>query len=69
MIRTQIQLHSEQIQWLKKFALEKGISMAQAIRDSVDSYRVNTQRTRDLNAKKKKALKAVGTFSTNSDKT
>ena len=64
MIRTQIQLHPEQIQWLKKFALEKGISMAQAIRDSIDSYRANTQRVRELNAKKKKALKAVGTFST-----
>ena len=63
MIRTQIQLHFEQIQWLKKFALEKGISMSQAIRDSVDSYRANTQRIRDLNIKKKKALKAVGAFS------
>jgi hypothetical protein len=63
MIRTQIQLHSEQIKWLKKFALEKGISMSQAIRDSIDSYRTNTQRVRELNAKKKKALKAVGSFS------
>ena len=64
MIRTQIQLHSEQIKWLKKFALEKGISMAQAIRDSIDSYRANTERVRELNSKKKKALKAIGTFTT-----
>ena len=64
MIRTQIQLHSEQIKWLKKFALEKGISMAQAIRDSIDSYRVYTERVRELSAKKKKALKAVGSFTT-----
>ena len=63
MIRTQIQLNSEQIQWLKKFALEKGISMSQAIRDSIDSYRAKTQRVRELNAKKEKALKAVGSFS------
>ena len=64
MIRTQIQLHAEQIKWLKKFALEKGISMSQAIRDSVDFYRVDTERTWQLNSKKKKALKAVGTFMT-----
>jgi hypothetical protein len=69
MIRTQIQLHSEQVQWLKKFALEKGISMSQVIRDSIDSYRANTQRIGDLKIKKKKALKAVGTFSANSEKT
>jgi len=65
MIRTQIQLHSEQVKWLKKIALEKGISMSQAIRDSIDSYRTYSERVRELNLKKKKALKAVGTFSTN----
>ena len=64
MIRTQIQLHPEQIQWLKKFALKNGISMSQAIRDSIDSYRAYTERIRELNAKKQKALKAVGTFAT-----
>jgi hypothetical protein len=69
MIRTQIQLHPEQVKWLKKIALEKGISMAQAIRDSIDLYRSNTKRTRELNAKKKKALKAVGRFTTNNEKT
>jgi hypothetical protein len=64
MIRTQIQLHPNQIKWLKKFALEKGISMSQAIRDSVDAYQLDTERTRQLNSKKRKALKAVGSFST-----
>ena len=64
MIRTQIQLHAEQVKWLKRIALEKGISMSQAIRDSIDSYRTSTERTRELNSKKQKALKAVGTFST-----
>ena len=63
MIRTQIQLHSEQIQWLKKYALEKGISMAQAIRDIIDTYRADVTRIRELNAKKQKALGAVGSFS------
>ena len=64
MIRTQIQLHAEQVKWLKKVALEKGVSMSQAIRDSIDSYRAYTERTWELNSKKKKALKAVGSFST-----
>ena len=65
MIRTQIQLHAEQMKWLKKHALEKNISMSQAIRDSIDFYRVHVERYRKLNSKKKKALKAVGSFSTN----
>jgi len=64
MIRTQIQLHPEQIQWLKKLALERGISMSHVIRESIDSYRTYTERIRGLNSKKKKALKAVGAFST-----
>jgi len=68
MIRTQIQLHTKQMGWLKKHALEKGISMSQAIRDSVDFYRIHVERSRELHSKKKKALKAVGSFSTNAAK-
>jgi len=68
MIRTQIQVHAEQIKWLKKHAMEKGISMSQAIRDSVDFYRTNVERSRKLHSKKKNALKAVGSFSTETDK-
>ena len=63
MIRTQIQLHSEQIKWLKKHALEEGISMSQAIRDSIDFYRLHVEQTQNLQSKKKNALKAVGSFS------
>ena len=63
MIRTQIQLHTKQMKWLKKHALEKGISMSQAIRDSVDFYQIHVERSRELHFKKKKALKAVGSFS------
>jgi hypothetical protein len=67
MIRTQIQLHQEQVRWLKKFALENGISMSQVIRDSIDFYQSYTKRTQELSSKKKKALKAVGSFSTNNE--
>jgi hypothetical protein len=69
MIRTQIQLHADQVKWLKKMALDKNISMAQVIRDSIDFYRSYTQKTLELNLKKKKALKAVGRFTTNSNNT
>jgi len=68
MIRTQIQVHKKQMAWLKKHALEKGISMSQAIRDSVDFYQIHVERSRELHSKKKKALKAVGSFSTKTDK-
>jgi hypothetical protein len=68
MIRTQIQVHPEQVKWLKKHALEKGISMSQAIRDSVDFYRLHVERTRKLHSKKKNALRAVGSFSTKAAK-
>ena len=64
MIRTQIQVHAEQMKWLKKHAMENGISMSQAIRDSIDFYRSHTEHSRVLRTKKKKALKAVGSFST-----
>ena len=67
MVRTQIQLHSKQIQWLKIYGLRKGISMAQVIRDSIDYYRLHNKRSEILNTRKKKALKAVGAFSTNNE--
>jgi len=64
MIRTQIQLHAEQLKWLKKYALENNISMSQAIRNSVDHYFSYVENIRQRHSKKKKALKAVGSFST-----
>jgi hypothetical protein len=67
MIRTQIQLHSKQMLWIKKHALEKGISMAQAIRDSVDFYRYHVETIQTVQ-KKKKALSIIGSFSTDSTK-
>jgi len=68
MIRTQIQVHAQQMKWLKKHAMENGISMSQAIRDSIDFYRSHKEHSRVLRSKKKKALKAVGAFSTDTAK-
>ena len=68
MIRTQIQLHSKQVQWLKKYGLTKGLSMSQVIRDSVDSYRFQIEKFEVLDLNKKKALNAVGAFSTDTAK-
>jgi hypothetical protein len=64
MIRTQIQVHGNQLKWLKRYAFENGISMSQLIRDSVDFYRSHIENARILHSKKKKALDAVGAFST-----
>jgi hypothetical protein len=65
MIRTQIQIQAEQIQWLKRHALAQGISMAQLIRDSIDHYRVHKEKSKQRTDKKKNALAAVGTYSSN----
>jgi hypothetical protein len=63
MVRTQIQIQDEQIQWLKNHALGRGISMAQLIRDSIDFYRTHVDKSKRLLRKKKNALAAVGAFS------
>ena len=64
MVRTQIQIHSEQLQWLKRHALGKGVSMSQLIRDSIEFYRSHSEKTSRLKSIKKNALNAVGSFST-----
>ena len=46
MIRTQIQIRDEQIKWLKHYALGRGISMAQLIRDSIDFYRKHIEKSK-----------------------
>ena len=69
MIRTQIQLHPEQLKWLKSYALSENISMSQAIRNSVDHYVSYVTNVRQSRSKKKKALKAVGSFSAKTSKT
>ena len=66
MVRTQVQIHSEQLRWLKHHALGKGVSMAQLIRESIDLYRAQMEKSRVLLHQKKKALTAVGSFSSKS---
>jgi hypothetical protein len=63
MIRTQIQIQADQVKWLKRHALGRGVSMAQLVRDSIDFYRAHIENTRILVEKKKSALAAVGSFS------
>lgn len=67
MIRTQIQIHSEQLKWLKRHAVGKGVSMSQLIRDSIDFYRGHAEKVRSLHRNKKKALTAVGSFTSIND--
>jgi hypothetical protein len=63
MVRTQIQIHPEQLRWLRKQAAEKGVSMSQVIRDSIDALRVQVEKPRLLSQKKENALTVVGSFS------
>ena len=63
MVRTQIQIHSEQLHWLKHYALGKGVSMAQLIRESIELYRSHVENSGRLLQQKKKALTVVGSFS------
>lgn len=69
MVRTQIQVHSEQVSWLKRQAAGKGVSMSQLIRYCIDFYRYHFERTSRLKGIKKNALNAVGSFSTSTDQT
>jgi hypothetical protein len=66
MVRTQIQIRSEQLKWLKHHALGKGVSMAELIRESIDFYRSHLEKSRMLISQKKKALTAVGSFTSKS---
>lgn len=65
MIRTQIQVEKYQMKWLKAYALGKGISMSQLVRESIDFYRTQVDRSERLRQKKKNALRAVGRFASN----
>ena len=65
LIRTQIQLQEDQLKWIKRFALESDVSMSQAIRDCLDFYRSHIDMANLRRFRKQKALKAVGSFSSN----
>ena len=61
MIRTQIQLTKEQAETLKTISREKGISVAELIRRSIDNFiRSTGQLTPD--EKRRRALSVVGQF-------
>ncbi len=59
MIRTQIQITEEQAQALKEIARERGISMAELIRQSIDGFiRARNQPT--LEERRRRALSIIG---------
>ena len=61
MIRTQIQLIERQTQRLKALAKERGVSMAELIRQSVDAL-LESPETTDREERKRRALSIVGMF-------
>ncbi len=65
MKRTQIQVNTEQLTWLKHHAVGKGVSMSQVVRESVDFYRAYIEKSQLRLQQRKNALTAVGCFSSN----
>ena len=61
MIRTQIQMEDDQIEWLRAEARARGVSVSQLIREGVALFRAKEERLPE--EKKKRALAAVGRFS------
>ena len=63
MIRTQIQMEEDQIDWLRAEARARGVSVSQLIREGVALFRAREEHFPE--EKKKRALAAVGRFSSN----
>ncbi len=63
MVRTQIQIEEDQIEWLRAEARARGVSVSQLIREGVAFFRAREERFPE--DKKKRALSAVGRFSSN----
>lgn len=61
MIRTQVQLTSEQIAQLKELANVYDVSMAEVIRRSIDDY-LSANRSVDRAERQRRALAVVGKF-------
>ena len=61
MLRTQIQLKEEQMEWLRSRARTRGISVSQLIRESIKFYQTHAEQLPE--DQKRKALEAVGRFS------
>jgi len=61
MLRTQVQIEEDQMEWLRAKARGRGISVSQLIRESIKFYRTHQEQLpRD---RKRKALEAAGRFS------
>ena len=62
MVCTQIQLTEEQVKALKKIALSRHISIAEIIRQAVDTV-IRTNTMVDIEERRKRAIDIVGRFS------
>ena len=62
MVRTQIQLTEEQVKALKKIALSRHLSIADLIRQAVDTI-ISTNTMVDIEERRKRAIDIVGRFS------
>ena len=60
MVRTQIQLTPEQAQAAKRIAAERGVSMAEVIRQALDRYASETSPGPDRGELVRRALAAAG---------
>ena len=61
MIRTQIQIEEDQIEWLRVEARVRGVSVSQLIREGITLFRAREELFPE--DKKKRALAAIGRFS------
>jgi hypothetical protein len=59
MIRTQIQLTEEQARALKSMAVERGVSVAELVRQSIDNY-IKTAHHPTLDERRQRALSVIG---------
>ena len=64
MVRTQIQLTERQAKALKSLAKDRGVSMAEIIRQSIETYLKTTPRV-DLAERKQRAIAIAGRFKSN----
>jgi len=62
MVRTQIQLTEEQVKALKRIALSRHLSIAELIRQAVDTV-IRTNTTVDIEERRKRAVDIAGRFS------
>jgi hypothetical protein len=61
MLRTQVQIEEDQMEWLRAKARGRGISVSQLIREGIKFYRTHEEQL--PKNRKRKALEAVGRFS------